>query len=194
MVYPSSPHHHHKWSSNSLSQGAVSVAVAVAVAIRRLLVRPTTMPITLIIMVFVAGISVGSLFRIDPITTSFMLTRRQLIDHHHSIDQLSTLSYQTNIIHDGWHTIHVFSGKNRGSATAKQLSIPTQQQQQQQQVYFAQARQDEVVLSLLRNQTNGYFVDLAANDATVLSNTYALETHFGWKGLCVSYCLGRELL
>jgi FkbM family methyltransferase len=28
-------------------------------------------------------------------------------------------------------------------------------------------------------------VDLAANDATLLSNTYALEKHYGWKGLCI---------
>jgi hypothetical protein len=28
-------------------------------------------------------------------------------------------------------------------------------------------------------------VDLAANDATLLSNAYALEKYYGWKGLCL---------
>ena len=30
-----------------------------------------------------------------------------------------------------------------------------------------------------------YFSVNSANDATVLSNTYALEKHYGWKGLCI---------
>jgi Methyltransferase FkbM domain len=30
-----------------------------------------------------------------------------------------------------------------------------------------------------------YFVDLAANDARLLSNTYALEQYHGWQGLCI---------
>merc|ERR1711920_1188417 len=32
---------------------------------------------------------------------------------------------------------------------------------------------------------NGYFIDLAAHDATRWSNTYALEKDFGWNGLCI---------
>jgi hypothetical protein len=42
-----------------------------------------------------------------------------------------------------------------------------------------------MVMSLLKNKTGGYFLDLAANDATHLSNTYVLERRFGWTGLCV---------
>ncbi|KAI2491630.1 methyltransferase [Fragilaria crotonensis] len=34
-------------------------------------------------------------------------------------------------------------------------------------------------------ERNGFFVDLAASDATVLSNTYSLERKFGWTGLCI---------
>lgn len=38
---------------------------------------------------------------------------------------------------------------------------------------------------MFRNKTNGYFLDLAANDAAYISNTYALEKHFKWTGLCI---------
>jgi hypothetical protein len=76
---------------------------------------------------------------------------------------------------DGWNTINVFYG-----STDHAVSLLPKDQK-----WFAQARQDEAILSLLGNKRNGFFVDLAANDATKLSNTYALERHFGWKGLCV---------
>ena len=76
---------------------------------------------------------------------------------------------------DGWKTINVFYGSNDNFESL----LPDNQH------FFSQARQDEVVLSLLRNKTNGYFVDLAANDATAWSNSYALERHYGWKGLCI---------
>ena len=46
-------------------------------------------------------------------------------------------------------------------------------------------RQDEVVSHLLHHKRHGYFVDLAANDAVRISNTYALETHWGWTGLAI---------
>jgi hypothetical protein len=172
---------HLRWSNTSQTQNAADI--------RNLLVRQTTMPTILIIMVFVAGILVGALFHIDRNTTSFILTRRQLIDNQDNLNQISTtLTYNMNY---GWHTIHVFSGSSN-TATTESLSLHSQQQQQQQQFTFAQARQDEVVLSLLRNQTNGYFVDLAANDATTLSNTYTLEKHYSWKGLCVSRGWGER--
>lgn len=67
----------------------------------------------------------------------------------------------------GWHPIHVFYGKPEGL----QLD-PTKE-------WFAQVHQDEIVVDLLGE--NGYFIDLAANDAKELSNTVALEKH-GWTG------------
>jgi hypothetical protein len=82
---------------------------------------------------------------------------------------------------DGWHPIHVFYGKtdhiSYHSAISKDYFTSV--------VWYSQARQDEVVAALLRNQKNGYFVDLAANDPIKISNTYALETQFNWKGLCI---------
>ncbi|KAG7367794.1 methyltransferase FkbM domain containing protein [Nitzschia inconspicua] len=105
----------------------------------------------------------------------------------------------------GWHTIHVFTGgthsrcitsmnssnKNpstqRKSAPKAASSSSAQPAAEEAAIpfSFAQARQDEVVLSLLRNQTHGYFIDLASNDATILSNTYILERYYQWKGLCI---------
>lgn len=41
------------------------------------------------------------------------------------------------------------------------------------------------MLSLLGNLSGGYFVDLAANMPACGSNTYTMETWFGWRGLCV---------
>ena len=67
----------------------------------------------------------------------------------------------------GWHTIHVFYGDEKG------LGAPPNQQ------WFAQIQQDQVVVDLLG--TNGYFIDLAANDAKELSNTLGLERQ-GWNG------------
>jgi hypothetical protein len=53
--------------------------------------------------------------------------------------------------------------------------------------WFAQVRQDEIVSALLRRKKSGYFIDLAANDGFKISNTYALETCFGWGGLCIEH-------
>ena len=44
---------------------------------------------------------------------------------------------------------------------------------------------DCIAATLHGFKTGGYFVDLAANDAVTLSNSYTLEQQYGWKGLCV---------
>jgi FkbM family methyltransferase len=49
----------------------------------------------------------------------------------------------------------------------------------------SQVGQDETVMRILDNKREGYFVDCAANDAVVHSNTLALETRLGWTGLCI---------
>merc|ERR1719433_2070174 len=49
----------------------------------------------------------------------------------------------------------------------------------------SQVGQDMLVQSLLRCKRNGFFVDLAANDAVKLSNTLMLERDFQWNGICV---------
>ena len=39
--------------------------------------------------------------------------------------------------------------------------------------------------SILGYKRNGYFIDLAANDAVKLSNTRALERDYGWSRICI---------
>jgi len=51
--------------------------------------------------------------------------------------------------------------------------------------WFSQANQDQMINALFRGKKKGFFIDLAANDATFLSNTYALERELGWNGLCI---------
>lgn len=69
----------------------------------------------------------------------------------------------------GWHDIHVFYGDG------KHLDKRGR----------SQCGQDDVVIGLLNQKRRGYFVDLAANDAVQLSNTYKLEMNHDWSGLCV---------
>jgi len=75
----------------------------------------------------------------------------------------------------GWHQIDVFYGD---SSFLQKRVPPTK-------TWTSQVRQDELVWLLLRKRVKGYFVDLASNDATYLSNTYTLETVYLWNGLCI---------
>jgi Methyltransferase FkbM domain len=84
-------------------------------------------------------------------------------------------------IPSGWKTINVFYGN--ASHLIHSTDVPSDYFFANR--WFSQARQDEIVHKLLNSMRNGYFIDLASNDAVRLSNTYALETHFGWNGLCI---------
>ena len=76
---------------------------------------------------------------------------------------------------DGWRSVDVFYGR----PDLLERMLP-QDEDGKPVRWFSQAAQDELVSGLLRGKQNGYFVDLAANDATVFSNTYALEQQYGW--------------
>jgi Methyltransferase FkbM domain len=81
----------------------------------------------------------------------------------------------------GWSTIHVFAGN--ASHIVDASAIPNDFFENNQ--WFSQVRQDFIVSNLLSGKRNGYFVDLASNDAIRISNTYALERDFGWMGICI---------
>jgi hypothetical protein len=83
--------------------------------------------------------------------------------------------------HGGWSTIHVFSGNTSHIVDAS--AIPNDFYENNH--WFSQVRQDFIVSNLLGGKRNGYFVDLASNDAIRISNTYALERDFGWTGICI---------
>lgn len=51
--------------------------------------------------------------------------------------------------------------------------------------WFSQHGQDVAVAKFLNFKRDGFFVDLAANDAVWASNTFSLEQNFGWKGICI---------
>jgi hypothetical protein len=83
---------------------------------------------------------------------------------------------------NGWSLIHVYYGNS--SHIADNSNIPNDYFNSGIE-WFSQVRQDEVVSLLLKRKRHGYFIDLAANDAVKISNTFALEKYHGWNGLCI---------
>jgi hypothetical protein len=51
--------------------------------------------------------------------------------------------------------------------------------------WTSQVGQDRTIADIFDGKRGGFFLDLAANDASVLSNTLMLEQSFGWRGICV---------
>lgn len=49
----------------------------------------------------------------------------------------------------------------------------------------SQAKQDEFVLTVLRNKRGGYWLELGGNDPIVISNTHGLEKEFDWSGTTI---------
>jgi len=87
----------------------------------------------------------------------------------------------------GYKTIHVFVG-NR---TRKERPYLRKSRGQ----FHSQHKQDRYIIKLFRGKKRGTFIDLAANQAYSLSNTFALERDFDWNGLCVdaNYNVWAEL-
>ena len=51
--------------------------------------------------------------------------------------------------------------------------------------FTSQLGQDEFILLLNDYKTDGFFVDLASNDYSYLSNTLGIEKYYKWKGICI---------
>jgi hypothetical protein len=49
---------------------------------------------------------------------------------------------------------------------------------------YSQANQDIFVLEVFDHKKNGTFLDLGCNDPTNISNTFLLESEYGWNGSC----------
>ncbi len=54
-------------------------------------------------------------------------------------------------------------------------------------VFRSQCGQDKLLVEEIYRSSprDRYFIDLASNDPVYLSNSFALETHYGWRGICI---------
>jgi hypothetical protein len=102
-----------------------------------------------------------------------------------AVSERRQTNVETDTQDDGWKQIHVYVGRNASKAShiAEASLIPNDFFRRKK--WFSQLQQDFIVSRLLDGKVNGYFVDLAANDAVRISNTYALEKSYGWKGLAI---------
>ena len=50
---------------------------------------------------------------------------------------------------------------------------------------YSQFGQDNYIIDSTGAKRNGFFLDIGANDAIKISNTYTLEKNLGWKGVLV---------
>lgn len=49
--------------------------------------------------------------------------------------------------------------------------------------YNGQAQQDKFVCNVLKNKTDGFFIEIGSNDPITINNTYLLESSLNWKGI-----------
>ena len=90
-------------------------------------------------------------------------------------------SLQKNDHDNGWQQVNVFYGQRLSMIPKEDSKTPKS---------FSQVGQDFKIVNMLGGPTSsssegGYFIDLAANHATALSNSYHLEQQRNWKGLCM---------
>ena len=50
---------------------------------------------------------------------------------------------------------------------------------------YSQAYQESFVMSMLEYKRNGFYVEVGGYDPKSLSNTYSLESEYGWKGFAL---------
>ena len=59
---------------------------------------------------------------------------------------------------------------------------------------MSQALQDLFAIRVLKNKTNGTFVEIGSNHPITGNNTYLMESKFNWKGLMIEYDRSFEQL
>lgn len=122
------------------------------------------------------GVALGMSLRIGDDSDTIGANTAQVPTDSWKKQNIRKLNDPTNPTSNGWHQINVFYGEKEGLFNDAPTSIKPNQES------YAQVGQDSIILDLLG--PNGYFIDLAANDALDLTNTLALERK-GWTGLCV---------
>ena len=91
-----------------------------------------------------------------------------IVEKHLSFD---AQQWQRELRKSGWAIVAIYVGNEIDAALNNR--------------WTSQVGQDKTVVKLFKAKQNGFFVDLAANDAVSLSNTLTLEQEYGWNGLCV---------
>lgn len=72
------------------------------------------------------------------------------------------------------------------SEAAAAERVQEKRRAQEQTLWMSQAGQDLWVYGNVFNEKkNGFFLDLGAHDGVYLSNTFLLETRFGWNGILI---------
>jgi len=72
---------------------------------------------------------------------------------------------------EAWKCVHMYRGRPRDPKLSTKKA--------------SQVGQDGTILDIFQHKRHGTFLDLAANDAIVLSNSLVLEQRYGWTGVCV---------
>jgi len=104
-----------------------------------------------------------------PVETSFVQERaaKEVLKSNPSMMPQWSLN---ELLHKaGWALVAVYNGNK-----------PAPKQR-----WTSQLGQENTVLDILDYKHEGFFVDLAANDAVAISNTLTLEQEYGWHGLCI---------
>lgn len=102
------------------------------------------------------------------------------------VEESSTILKDKTTRKDGFHPVYAYYGPESAIESFQDEASSNNRR------VGSQANQDGIVLLLTEqfrsratnSQHASYFVDLAANDAVVYSNTYRLEAN-GWSGLCI---------
>jgi hypothetical protein len=146
-----------------------------------------TSPVAICLSVFVILILINKYFPNEmgeekEVLTQLYQGEKDVISHmiHHGVDggkgvsssssSTAKATTTTESQPSGWKPVHIFYGDQKHLAYLGRES---------------QVQQDKLVMKLLKNPKDGYFIDLAANDATNLSNTYQLEKQLDWNGICI---------
>ena len=91
--------------------------------------------------------------------------------HHSELSGLTVKSLQKSIRQRGWAMPLVYIGDTKDPIFETE--------------WPSQCGQDRTIYHLFRGKQDGYFVDLAANHAVIISNTVELEQNHGWDGICI---------
>jgi len=124
---------------------------------------------------------------------NFSLLALNLIVFYNSLLAKFVVNQQEDIPHtrswdnkeDGWNAIHVYYGKREPLPSPKVHESWNSSQAGQDTIIAALTDEYQKWLPHSQKRRQFYFIDLAANDATQLSNTYNLEKTNHWTGLCI---------